>query len=111
MYLSQSRLGTTLIVELSGRLDADTASSLEDHCRLALQKSDQTLVLDLAHLEYLSSAGLRSILTLAKQFKSQGGTLALSHASGVVREVLEVSGFASIFPMIDASQSTSPEPA
>lgn len=102
MYCSHSRLGSTLVVELRGRLDADTADTLETHCHQALVKTDRTLVLDLAHLEYLSSAGLRAILTLAKQLKGQGATIALSNATGVVREVLEVSGFSAIFRFVDA---------
>jgi len=109
MYCTHSRLGKTLIVELSGRLDANTAVAFEEQCRQFLEPADQAVVLDLGRLDYVSSAGLRSILTLAKQLKTQRGSLRLCKASGVVREVLEVSGFLAIFPLIESPADVAPQ--
>jgi len=58
-------------------------------------------VLDLAGVDYLSSAGLRSILTLGKHAQSSGGKLVLCGIRGTVREIFEISGFLSLFPVAD----------
>jgi anti-anti-sigma factor len=102
MQCRNSRLGTTLIIELVGQLDGTTGPAFEDHCRQSVLLGDQTVVLDLASLEYISSAGLRSILTVAKQLKKQGGVIMISRAHGVVRDVLEVSGLSTVFRFVDA---------
>lgn len=101
MQCKNSRLGKALIVELSGRLDTATAASFEDHCRQSIEPTDQALVLDLERLEYLSSAGLRGILAVAKPLKARGVSVAISKAEGAVRDVLQLSGFSTIFPLID----------
>lgn len=84
------------VVAVSGRLDAMTAPEFERGCA---DYSAGRLVLDLSDLEYISSAGLRSILTLAKRLKASGGTLALCGLNGLVQEVFTVSGFDNFLPV------------
>ena len=59
------------------------------------------LVLDLNGLEYISSAGLRVILSAAKKMKARNGKLGLSRLQPRVREVFQVSGFSSIIPVFE----------
>ena len=68
-------------------------------CAACLEAGDKRLVVDLAGLEYISSAGLRSILASAKKLKAQGGDLAFCALSGIVAEVFAVSGFAKLLPV------------
>ena len=56
---------------------------------------------DLTALEYVSSAGLRCVLAIAKKLKASEGTLALCGLSGLVKEVFSVSGFDSFFPVYE----------
>ncbi len=102
MQCQNRRIDKTLVVELSGQLDNATAQPFEDHCRQSMGQGEQGLVLDFARLEYLSSAGLRSILTIAKHAKTLHETVSISNARGPVREVLEVSGLSTIFPFLDS---------
>lgn len=84
------------IMAVSGRLDAMTAPDFE---RDSTTIGDAKLILDLSGLAYVSSAGLRSILALAKRLQSTGGSLVLCNVSGLVKEVLEMSGFDSFLPI------------
>jgi anti-anti-sigma factor len=57
------------------------------------------IALDCAKLDYLSSAGLRAILSAAKRTKQAGGKLTLGNPSQQVNEILDIAGFASILPI------------
>jgi len=87
------------VVTVSGRMDALTAPVFQDRMSGLIAVGDTVLVVDLALLEYISSAGLRSILTIAKALKSKGGQLIFVNVTGTVRDVFDMSGFGTIFPM------------
>lgn len=99
MELSTEKKNTTLVVTVTGRLDAVTAPDFESRCGALVDNGDTALLVDLSGLEYISSAGLRSILATAKKLKALGGSLAFCCLSGMVQEVFSVSGFSSMFPV------------
>jgi anti-sigma B factor antagonist len=101
MQLQNERRGTSLIVCVSGRLDAVTTPAFEAHCQQAVVAGERALILDLGPLEYISSAGLRGVLTVAKSVGAAGGEFTLANARGLVREVLEISGFLRTFKLIE----------
>lgn len=84
--------GTVRVVALAGRLDNLTVAELDAK---ASEWAASPLVLDLARLDYVSSAGLRSILGLLK--RADG--LALAAPQAAVLEVLEISGFRALAPV------------
>jgi anti-sigma B factor antagonist len=86
------------IVKALGRIDTMTAPHAADTVLPKLEKHDK-LALDLADLDYISSAGLRVLLQLAKQAKATGKVFALVGAAGMVQEVLEESGMDVLFTM------------
>jgi len=94
---SNSRHGDKLVVTVAGRMDAITAQEFDTQCRQWLAAGDTRIIADLSGLEYISSAGLRSILSAAKQLKAAQGSLAFCKLSGMVEEVFVVSGFAAMF--------------
>ena len=77
-----SEQGCVSILALSGRMDATTASVFDEACRSLLDGGAKKIVVDLAGIEYISSAGLRVILTMVK-----------------VAEVFKISGFSSMLPI------------
>ena len=92
------------IVKLEGRLDISNSSQFEQDCMKWIEQGQRRFTLDLGALEYISSAGLRSILAATKKLKAQNGSLALCALSGLVEEVVTVSGFDNIlqvFPDLD----------
>lgn len=93
MIIAKTRAGTSLTVSLGGRLDTSTAPQLE--AELKELDGVAELVLDMDKLVYLSSAGLRAILTLQKRMSRQGRMI-VRHVCGEIMEVFEMTGFADI---------------
>jgi anti-anti-sigma factor len=93
------------VVSVSGRLDAGTAQELETSCANLIEKGGRKLIFNLSALEYVSSAGLRSVLAVAKKLKAVGSNLALCGLSGLVQEVFTISGFDSFLPVHDTVES------
>lgn len=96
MDISIEKLNDRAVVATSGRLDAAGAPALEAQCKTLIQEGAKRLLLDMAQVEYISSAGLRSLLVLAKAMKSSGGAMVLCGLTPAVREVMTISGFDSI---------------
>ena len=94
LKLHTARTDGTLTVALSGRLDTVTAPELET-CLVSALPGTTELVLDLAELDYLSSAGLR-VLLAAQKTMSRQGSMALRHVNEIISEIFEVTGFADI---------------
>ena len=94
MTITSNMNGTTLEVALEGRLDTMTAPELETELNRSLGGAE-SLVLDFSRLEYISSAGLRVLLTAHKTMSNKGG-MTVKNVNEIVQEVLEVTGFADI---------------
>jgi anti-anti-sigma factor len=97
MDIKQERDGDVVIVRLSGRLDSSAAPSAEEGLAAALIGAPPRLAIDMSDLAYISSAGLRVLLVLAKKVQQQKGKVALGGLVANVREVFAVSGFDTIF--------------
>lgn len=85
---------TALTIEITGRLDTTTAPQLEDVVKADLDGITE-LLLDLAGLEYISSAGLRVVLSAQKIMNKQGN-MKIVNANESIMEVFEITGFADI---------------
>lgn len=77
-------------VEVGGRLDTHTYSELDDRLTLVLAAKVQSLVLDLAQLDYISSAGVRSIFRARKLLAARSGTLVIANAQPQVQKVFDI---------------------
>jgi anti-anti-sigma factor len=105
MDIVQDRDGEVVIVKLKGRLDSSAAPSAEAGFAAALSGESPHLAIDLTELDYISSAGLRVLLILAKTVQQMKGKIALFGLLANVREVFSVSGFDRIFA-IEADRAT-----
>jgi anti-anti-sigma factor len=90
-----------LIFAIKGRLDAATAPIAEETIKEKLAENTNRLLFDLSELEYLSSGGLRVILSAAKEIRRREGKVALAELKPYVYEIFEVSGFTSMIPIKD----------
>ena len=97
MQITVTKLDEVLVAALVGRMDAMTTVEFDRWFSEQLSSGEIRLVLDLQGLEYISSAGLRSLLAAAKQVKSKNGSLLLCQLGGTVEEVFRISGFLAIF--------------
>lgn len=82
---------TELTLTLSGRLDTTTAPQLETELKSSLDSVD-SLILNFEDLEYISSAGLRVLLSTQKVMNKQG-KMVIRHVNDTILEVFEVTGF------------------
>ena len=94
MKISMNLNGTKLEIALEGRLDTTTAPELERTLKDSL-KGVTDLTLDFSLLEYISSAGLRVLLS-AQKVMSRQGEMKITNVNEVVREVFDVTGFCDI---------------
>ena len=94
MTIEKKVNGNTLEIALEGRLDTMTAPELEAELNQSLGSVD-TLTLDFSKLEYISSAGLRVLLSAHKVMSAKGG-MKVTNVNEIVQEVFEVTGFADI---------------
>lgn len=95
--IEQEQQGAVRILALSGRLDTETSADLE----LALQDLQAAganhFLIDMAEIGYVSSAGLRVLLALAKQLDGGRGSLRLCELNAAVMQVFDVAGFSKLF--------------
>ncbi|MEE1200270.1 MAG: STAS domain-containing protein [Christensenellales bacterium] len=91
MNISKVQEGTSLRITLEGRLDTTTAPQLENVFKESLSNIT-SLVLDFSALSYISSAGLRVILSAIKIMKKQG-SMVVQNVNQTVMEVFDITGF------------------
>jgi len=97
MKIGEERRDGALIVAPSGRVDSVSSSELERALVGHLGAGESRVVVDLAQVEYISSAGLRVLLMTAKKLKDADGRLVLCAMPESVRLVFELAGFVPIF--------------
>lgn len=92
------------VSKISGRMDATTVAQFNKECQNLLSAGAGRIIIDLEGLEYISSAGLRGILTMGKACKSAGTALAFCSMQAMVADMFKLSGFTSIlkvYPGLD----------
>lgn len=94
MQIIKDQDGTTLTIAIEGRLDTATAPNFENEIRDSLD-GIETLILDFNNLEYVSSAGLRVILT-AQKIMNQQGNMKIQNVNEDIMDVFEITGFSDI---------------
>jgi len=91
LNITEKTVDNVLSMALEGRLDTTTAPQLEEKLNANLSGVKE-LVLDCAGLEYISSAGLRVLLS-AQKVMSRQGSMKLTHVNMIITEIFEVTGF------------------
>ena len=87
MNVESRREGENLVLITDGRVDGTNATDFQDAMKQAIQASDTAVVLDFENLTYISSAGLRVVLLVAKDLQRQGAKFAACSLSSTVKEV------------------------
>lgn len=102
MEIQTKKETTATIVTVEGKLDALSAPEYEKGLIELISGGELRLIVDFQGLTYISSAGLRSILSTAKVLKGKAGKILFANVQGTVREVFDISGFGSIFQLCDS---------
>ncbi len=101
MAIAIERTGDVVVLLPHGRLDSNNAAAVEAEILEHVNGGANRLVIDFAGLDYISSAGLRVVLVVAKRLKQAGGALVICRLPPHIREVFEISGFLSILTATD----------
>ena len=105
MEITQKEENGIVSIVIKGRLDADSSPEAEKVVRDALGEQTDRILFDLGQMEYLSSAGLRVLLSAAKEMRRREGKIVLCSLNEFVKEIFEVSGFQSLIPITDTVES------
>lgn len=102
MEIIREKQGNINIIKVKGRLDASTAEKLEETLESFVNEDRVRVLVDCETLDYISSAGLRILLSSAKELKKTNGKIYLSSLNPNVKQVFEISGFTTIFPIYES---------
>ncbi len=113
MKVSEHTLpGGVMQVAAEGRLDAATVPVLEQALQRLLSDGQSRFVVDMSGVNYISSSGLRALLTARRQARSRGGDVVLCQLHPRVREIFEMVGFLAVFSIFgtcdEAASSLAP---
>jgi anti-anti-sigma factor len=100
MNVSTRRFANALVLHVKGRLDQDTCEAFRSDLMKSVEGSAHAggaVVLDLAEMEYVSSAGLRCFMLASRQSKSQGGRIFVAAMQPMVAEIFTISHFNLVF--------------
>ncbi|MGD8632599.1 MAG: STAS domain-containing protein [Anaerolineales bacterium] len=86
-----------VVVTVEGRIDSATAGEFEDALNEFTQQGKNNIVLDLSDVDFISSAGLRVLVTARKAVKGAGGEVVFANSSEQVLETLEIAGLDVLF--------------
>jgi anti-sigma B factor antagonist len=89
------------VVTVSGRVDSNTAPTFEQTLKELIEGGQHNVILALSGVEFMSSAGLRGMVSSLKACKSGGGNLAIASPSNRVVEVMQLAGLTSLFNVYD----------
>lgn len=90
------------LIAIKGRVDSSTAPQLTQALETANENGKYKLVVDMAGLEYMSSAGFRGLLAAQRNSKKYNrGEVVLANVPGRIREALELAGFTELFKSFD----------
>jgi len=104
MEITQKKEGDVHIFSLKGQFDAHAAGEVENKLNMVTSQETQKLLIDMDGTEYISSAGLRVLLSVAKKIKNKEGTIKLCSLRPYVKEVFDVAGFTQIFKIYNTAQ-------
>jgi anti-anti-sigma factor len=97
MNIQQNVLDGITVIAPEGRIDTTTSAPLEEAIRKTVDAGARDIVIDFASVGYISSAGLRVFLVLAKRMRDLKGRLVLCGMPGPVRQVFHLAGFLPLF--------------
>lgn len=101
MTIALETAANAQIVALQGQINSTNAASTEAEILALITAGQKNLLLDFSALDYISSAGLRLVLVVAKRLKQDGGKLVLCGMQTHIREVFDISGFLAILNVVE----------
>lgn len=104
MLISHEKIDAALVVSIAGQVNSANAAGLETQLLELMEDDACQWVVDLSRLDYISSAGLRVALMLAKCIRERNGQLVLCGMRPHIYEVFDISGFLAILTVFDTRE-------
>jgi anti-anti-sigma factor len=101
LEINEERDGNVVILGPVGRLNNDTSGEFQTRLLGCVGSSSAAVLVDLSGVDYVSSAGLRALMTGSKQSKANGGRLAVTGLNSVVKEIFSISRFSYVVTVFD----------
>jgi anti-anti-sigma factor len=105
MQISDESVGGVSVVTARGRLDGATSGPFAERVQALIRPDRPKVLLDFSGIDFVTSAGLRVVLTILKKVRSANGLFALCGVQPSVREVLEITGFAGMIQIYPAREA------
>ena len=106
MEIIEEKLDDIMIITITERLNTLSSVTLEDKLLDTINKNQSKIIIDFSQLDFISSSGLRVLLTAGKQMKSVQGKLVLCSLKDHVKEVFDVAGFSMLFKMFSSREES-----
>jgi anti-sigma B factor antagonist len=100
MEINVKPVGQVMVIEISGEIDSNTAPQAQEHV-LPLAQPGAKILLDMRRVEYMSSAGLRVLLSMYRQITRQNGGLVLVGLAEEIKDTMSITGFLNFFTTRD----------
>lgn len=104
MEIIEKEANGATVLEIVGKLDAVTSSDLDDKFDELAEKKTAKTALNFERLDYISSAGLRSLLAYLKKAKANDATLKIFGIKGPIKEIFDISGFTKLFEIHETEE-------
>ena len=103
MNIEATQVEKAVLIKVTGRMDAENAPQFEQACEEWIRRGSRHLVAELDGLDYVSSMGLRSFLSVAQKLTPMPGSLSLVGLKGLPRQVFEMTRLIGLFPVFDTT--------
>ena len=97
MIFEVKEMNESVFATVSGRLDTPAAVTAQQEITPLLENANKEITLDFTNLEYISSSGLRLLLTIRKEASAKGGKVVIVHISDDIKRVFMMTGFFNLF--------------
>lgn len=104
LNFSTTNIESVTVVRLGGSLDTTTSPAAQESLDELVARGASKILVNLAEVDFVSSAGLRVLLSTAKKLSDSGGALHISNLNDTVAEIFEISGFSTILDVFGSEE-------
>jgi anti-sigma B factor antagonist/stage II sporulation protein AA (anti-sigma F factor antagonist) len=105
MDCNETKFGSAVVLKVTGRVDLSNADAFKDKLTAALDNAGSGLVVDMGQVDYISSAGLRSLMIVFKASKAAGKQFAITSLQPLLMEIFTISRFHLVFPLFETARA------
>ena len=105
MICNETKFGGAVVLSVAGRVDLSNADEFTNKLTAALDDASGGLVVDMGQVDYISSAGLRSLTIVFKASKGAGKQFAITSLQPLLMEIFTISRFHLVFPLFDTARA------